>query len=468
MANIEALLAKASELGNLLLRAAHDGRRILVVTHIDADGLSSGSIVFKALARKNAVVSIRAIPDLDPAVIRGLKGEGFEYLVFTDLASGLLGELESSMGENYFVVDHHQLPQTDGRRPNVLNAWSFGYDGGSEACSATMGYMLAASIDTANRDLAHLAVVGALGDRQDSGEGHSLTGLNGYVLEQAVSQGLIAVADDFIFHGRETRPVHEAIAMTYSPLIPGLSGSKDAALASLSKSGLKIKSGGRWRTLSELSSEEKKLLLDVLASFLSSSSAGGSIVADLIGNVFTLPAEDSFTPLRDAREFATFLNGCGRMDRTDVGIAVCLGDRDAALSEGMKIAIEYRAKINRALQTIQSDQEKVVSYAGLAVIAGEDFLEERMTGSISSILATSANFRDKVILVRARSGDSSLKLSTRLGDDYGGTVNLGQVMKEAAEEVGGVGGGHSMAAGAKIAISRSDDFTKAVLKRISS
>src|SRR5438093_1375627 len=156
MANIDALLAKASELGSLLARVAHGGKRILVVTHIDADGLSSGAIVFRALARKGAIVSVRAIPDLDPAV----------------------------------------------------------------------------------------------------------------------AQGSIAVSNDFLFYGRETRPVHEAIGMTYSPMIPGLSGSKDAALAALSNSGFRIKTGGRWRTIAELSMEEKKLLLDVLTSFLVSSSTG--------------------------------------------------------------------------------------------------------------------------------------------------------------------------------------------------
>ncbi len=468
MANIEALVARASELGSLLTRAAHGGKRILIVTHIDADGLSSGAIMFRALARKGAVVSVRAIPDLDPSTISSLKDEGFDCYVFTDLASGLLDALDASLKENYFVVDHHELPPGEARSPNLLNAWNFGYDGGSEACSATMTYMFATALDGENKDLAHLAIVGAMGDRQDSGESRSLVGLNRHVLDQAVSQGLVAVSNDFLFYGRETRPVHEAVAMTYSPLIPGLSGSKDAALASLSNAGFKVKAGGRWRTISELSNDEKKLLLDVLTSFLVSSTSGGSVVADLIGSVFTLPGEDLFTPLRDAREFATFLNACGRMDRTDIGIAVSLGDRETALAEGMKLAGEYRTKINRALQVVQSDLDKTTNYGELVLVTGEEFLEERLTGSISSILATSGNFRDKVILVRAKSGDSNLKFSTRFGDGYRGTVNLGQLMREAAEEVGGVGGGHSMAAGAKIPIARADDFTRAVLKKVSS
>ena len=39
-------------------------------------------------------------------------------------------------------------------------------------------------------------------------------------------------------------------------------------------------------------------------------------------------------------------------------------------------------------------------------------------------------------------------------------------MREAAQSVGGVGGGHSMAAGAKIPFAKRDDFTKAVLDKV--
>jgi RecJ-like exonuclease len=467
MANIEALLSRATEFATGLASLAHNGRRMLVVTHIDADGLSSGSIMFKALAREGAVVSVRAVPDLDRAVIEELRSEAFDFYVFTDLGSGLLKELDNSFADKYVIVDHHQLPPDEENKSSVLNAWDYGFDGGTEACSATMAYLLATALGAENRDTAHLAVIGAVGDREDTGESHSIMALNKRVLEEATSQGLVTVSSDFLLHGRETRPVHEVVAMSYSPLIPGLSGSKDLSLATLSKSGLKLKTAGRWRTLSELSGEEKQMLLDVLTSFIASAGGGTSAVGDLIGSVYTIQAEDSFTPLRDAREFASFLNACGRMDRTDLGIAICLGDREAALSEGLRVASEYRAKINKALQLVQADEERTTSHGSLVIVVGDDFLEERLTGSISSILAGSTKYRDKLVMVRAKSGDSNIKVSTRAGDAYSGRVNLGQLMREAAEEVGGVGGGHMMAAGAKFPLARLDDFTNAVLTRVS-
>jgi len=53
-----------------------------------------------------------------------------------------------------------------------------------------------------------------------------------------------------------------------------------------------------------------------------------------------------------------------------------------------------------------------------------------------------------------------------VGDAYGRPVNLGVVMREAAEAVDGVGGGHSMAAGAKIPTSKAEAFSKLVLEKI--
>jgi len=465
--DIGALMSRARREAERLVDLSNRGARILVVTHIDADGLSSGSIAFSALARKNLAVSLRAIPDLDPRAIEKLKADRFEFYLFTDLGSGLLGALSEAFGDRFAVVDHHQVPEGDSSHPRLINAWNYGYDGGVEACSSTMAYAFAKAFDErGNLDLSALAMVGALGDRQDKGEGRSLGGLNRLAVDDAVSKGLVAVSKDLLFYGRETRPVHEAIAMSYSPFISGLSGAKDAALAALSNSGFKLKDGGRWRTLGELSNDEKQKVVEVVSGFIASAGQGSDILKDLVGTVYTFEFEDPLTPLRDAREFVTVLNACGRMDRTDLGVSICLGDREEALRSALALMSEYRTKLNKAIQKLQLETDKVATRGGVMLVMGEEFIEERMTGSVSSLLASSDRFRDKLVLVRARSGDSELKYSSRIGDSYQGKVNLGEVMREAAESVGGVGGGHSMAAGAKIPFSRRDDFTKLVLEKV--
>lgn len=468
MWDLGGLLARYGALVPEVLRLVKDGRRILVVTHLDADGLCSGSIMYSSLARKGANVVVRTVPELDPEVIQGLRSLAFDYYIFTDLASTLIQELEASFDGRYLVMDHHQLSAEDTARPSVVNAWAYGYDGGREACSSSMAYFFATTVEPSNTDLSPLAVVGALADRQDGGPGRSLTGLNEAATKDAIASGLVSVTKDLMFSGRETRPIHEAVAMTSTPYLKGMSGSKDAVLAALHQSGMALKHGGSWRTISGLTPEEKMQLTEVIAGSLGTSEGATEALAGLFGQVYTLAFEDSFTPLRDAREFGTLLNSCGRMRAPGTGIAICLGDRGAAMKAAMTVLSEYRAAIYGALQALTSEPGRFETSGSLAIVKGEGIVDERLLGPVISILTSSQEFKDKIVIGRTTSGDSDLKVSARIGDDFKGEMNLGSIMYLAATEVGGVGGGHTMAAGAKIPADRLEAFSRSVSGQIAS
>src|SRR5580698_4362252 len=102
-----ALTARASQASELIARLSKEKKRILVVTHIDADGLSSGSIAFHALLRMGAIASVRAIPDLDMKAIDSLRSDSFDFYLFTDLGSGMIDQLTAAFGTNFLIVDHH-------------------------------------------------------------------------------------------------------------------------------------------------------------------------------------------------------------------------------------------------------------------------------------------------------------------------------------------------------------------------
>jgi len=463
---MEGLLARLKALAQDVDRLAAQGRKILVLTHIDADGLASGSIMFSALAKKGADVTVRSIPDLDKRRIRDLHGQDNDFVVFTDLAATLGSELEESLDGRFLAIDHHQIPEEFASKPYFLNAWQYGYDGGREACASTMAYLFASAMDQSNKELSHLAVIGSVADRQDTGPGRSLTGLNRRALDDAQAAGAILLAKDLVLTGRETRPVHESIALTTTPFLPGLSGSKDAVLASLLQAGVRIKEDSRWRTTSELSGDEKMKLTELIAAAFGTNGGATEALAGLIGEVYTLPAEDSFTPLRDAREFATTLNACGRMGLAGVGMALCLGDRGLALRDAMKALADYRMSINRAVQGLTSDGARSSVHGSIVLLRGDDMVDEKLLGPVTSIITSSQQFKDKVVVATAKSGESELKISSRVGDNYGKPVNMGVVMREAAEAVDGVGGGHSMAAGAKIPSSKAEAFSKLVLEKI--
>ena len=467
MADLEGLMQRYRSLVPGIMESVLAGKRLLVVTHIDADGLCSGSAVFSALKRRGANVTVRTVPDLDPKTITELASQRHDFYIFVDLASTLVAELEAALGGRYLVIDHHEISEADIGNQSVVNAWAFGYDGGREACSSTMAYFFAAALDPANSDLSTLAVVGALADRQESGPGRSLTGLNRSAMEVAQKKGLLMVSKDLMFTGRETRPVHESVALTSTPFLKGLTGSKDATLALLHNSGLELKEGGAWRTISSLGDDEKRKLTEAIAEALGSEPGATEALAGLFGEVYTFRFEDPFTPLRDAREFGTLLNSCGRMGLAGIGISVCLGDRSAALKVAMRNLSDYRSGINRALDAVTSDASRVEPHGRLVLVNGEGVVDERLLGPVISILTGSPAYKDKVVVGRATSRGNDLKISSRVGDLYEGAVDLGSVMREAAAEVGGVGGGHAMAAGAKIPASRADAFSKSVADRVS-
>jgi RecJ-like exonuclease len=466
MADLEGLTARCESLSRETLRLASQGRKFIVVTHIDADGLASGSTVFASLVRRGADATLRSLPDLDPRRIRELADAKYDFYVFTDLASALVEELEDAFDGRFLIIDHHQLAEKDLRKPSVLNAWQYGYDGGREACSSTMAYLFATAVDETNVDLSYLSVVGAVADRQDAGRGRSLTALNRNALDAAVTAGLVTVANDLTLTGRQTRPVHEAIALTSSPYLQGLTGSKDAVLSTLIQAGIKLQDGARWRTISELSAEEKMKLTEVIAGAISSSGGATDAMAGLVGEVYNLQYEDPLTPLRDAREFATLLNACGRMGAAGVGMAICLGDRGEALKAATKILSEYRLGISSAVQGLMGDSSRLELHGRLVLVRASGLVDERLLGPVTSIITSNPAFKDKVVVALTNSGDSELKVSSRVGDSFEGEVNLGVTLREAAEAVNGVGGGHTMAAGAKIPSSAASSFSRLVMEKM--
>ncbi len=466
MADLEGLVARCRGIAPDILKVVKSGRRILVVTHIDADGLCSGSMLFASLMRKGANVTLRSVPDLDPRRISELEEEKYDYYVFTDLGSTLVSNLDLALGGRYLVFDHHQVSEQDAANPRVINAWAYGFDGGKEACSSSVVFYFAVSLDSKNDDLSPLAVVGALADRQDTGPGRSLTGLNRSAADEAQSLGLLAVSKDLMFTGRETRPIHEAIALTSTPFLKGLTGSKDAVLALLHQSGLALKDGETWRTISSLTPDEKMKMTEAIAGAVGPVEGATDALASLVGEAYTFEFEDSFTPLRDAREFGTLLNACGRMGAAGTGISICLGDRTEALKSAMKTLADYRSGINKALEGLASEPSRIEQQGVLVLVRGEGIVDEKLLGPVISILTSSPEFKDKVVVGSAESRDSELKISSRVGDSFAGEVNLGLIMRDAAEEVDGVGGGHAMAAGAKIPSSKAQSFSKAVAARV--
>jgi RecJ-like exonuclease len=471
--DLTSLEASASDAAKLISELAREGSRIHVLTHFDSDGLASAGILGTALHRLDASIHMRAIDSLDEKALSQLPLDNIELAIITDMGSGMLEQLSSKAekaGKPVVVLDHHQpVGQPNGKIIHV-NPHLFGFDGAREISGAGVAYLVARAIDARNVDLSALAVVGALGDMQDRGEKRSLSGLNTIIAEDGERAGCLKLYTDLVLYGRETRPIHRALAYTSNPFLPGLSGQEDRCLALVTSAGIVVKQDERWRTLADLSDEEKKSLLSAVIQEVSSKGVAGKVALNLIGTVYVLPREERGMPTRDAREFSSLLNACGRMNRQGLALSICLGERGRAMDEAQEVLSEYRKNIAQYLSWATETRERIEELRSVYIVHGEGTIDENMTGSISTILVSSGIFDPmKAVLVLARKSEGDLKISSRGTEQLVMSgVNLGKIMQELTWKYGGTGGGHDIAAGGSVPADREREFLEELDREITS
>jgi single-stranded-DNA-specific exonuclease len=452
-----------------LRTSVEDGNEVAIITHLDADGIIAGSVLAMALRRMGTRCCVRAISDINSSVVESMKADGRDFYVITDLGAGWASSLRKALDNKWVIIDHHEITEreilTEDEGSQILNPWKFGIDGGREVSAGGMAYMVASVLDSKNRDLSAIAVVSAVADRQDQGDKRSFFGLNAEILKTAQSLGLVNVDLDIILSGRETRPPHEALAYTLFHYIDGLTWKREACYLLLKNAGIKLKDNeGRWRVLAEFSQEEKSAIVEAAAKFVGGSDKRLSdiLVDDLKGYVYTLATEDKRSILRDAREFSTVLNACGRMGMAGVGIAICMGDRNTALSAGEEIVSTYKTTLRNSISTIFSEKWRLADDGKTTFVNGDGILDETMLGAASSLLSTSPSLRGRLVFVRTLTKDGIYKFSSRKCLDCKSQADLGIIMRQCSKALNGSGGGHSAAAGCSIPSSALEDFVAGI------
>ena len=457
----QGLLESIRLAAQMLKTHVDEGSLIRFVTHNDADGLCSGGILALAAHRLGARFKISGEKRLDEELVGRVEGEDPDLVVFSDFGSGYL-ELLSQLSKPTLVLDHH-MAHGD-KPPNVthVNPLDHGVDGAREISASGVAYMVARELDTGNRDLAPLALVGALGDQQDNGPMKTLTGLNKELEEEAKGNHLLETQKGLVFYGYETRPLAKAIAYTTTPYIPELSGEEGNCLAFLREVGIETMEAGRPRALRDLDEEEMTRLFSALSKHMVSSGCDPESVHQLVGTIYTLKLEEPSTPLRGGREFGSLLNACGRMGRPGVGLSIVMGDRGEALVEAEEAVAEYRRAIGAALDWAVSGEG--LEEGGLVyVLRGGGQVEEAVIGVVSGILLGQGILdRGKPIVGLAQTEEGQVKVSARTVPELAERgIHLGTLIQKAAENVGGDGGGHDIAAGAYLPVGTEEEFIEA-------
>lgn len=457
-------------------RKVENKKPIRITSHLDADGISAASILIRALQRENLQYCLSIVQQLDDEFLYKLAAEGSDVYFFTDLGSSFVPRFNSIFnGKKVFVLDHHSLDaegqgaasspenrifrdksQAVNNACNVhhLNPHLFGIDGSKEISGAGVVYFFAKSLNRLNKDMAHAAIIGAIGDVQEDG---CFRQLNNEILEDAVAAGKMEVRKGLRIFGIQTKPLHIVLTYSSNPVIPGLYGDESKAIQFLIQNGINPKLGNGWVRYSQLSLRELKKLISAV--IIKVASEGNT--DEILGNNYLVCGEPDHWPTRDVREFATLLNACGRMGKASLGVGACLDDLGIK-KKAIASRIEYRQEITRAMTWFKDNKESknILSGRNYLIINAGDNVIPQMIGTISSIISKSNMVKDDTFIMGiARDKRKKSKVSLRIaGMQPDGNVNLNHAIKHISEGIECEEGGHKFAAGALIASSDEKRF----------
>ncbi|MBI4399510.1 DHH family phosphoesterase [Candidatus Micrarchaeota archaeon] len=410
----------------------------LVIGHYDCDGITATAVAsygLKKLGKNHSTLTIRKVSDRELAKIGNSK-----ELIFVDLGASST-ELIDKLDAQIVILDHHQ---TAAKKSNVfeVNPHMFGIDGGVEICSAGVTYSVFQDLETI-----HLAIVGAIGDMQAP-----MRGLNSKILEKAVKEKIIKCDRDLSLFGRVSRPLTWFLTYSLDPYIPGLTANEENCTKFLEDLGIRLKENEKWLTYYDLTMAEREKLVTGLVKHLYSKGLGKTS-SGLFGEVYTLLNQPKGTELSDGNEFSTLINACGRNSRADIGIGVCLDNKDAYEQAKTLLAL-HRKSLREGISYGLTHTEDLGRFYFLD---GRNIIPDGIIGIIAGMLY-STKARNKPIIAIAYDELGEIKVSGRATKELVELgVNLGKLMKNSSSDFG-FGGGHKAAAGATIPKDRLNDF----------
>lgn len=424
-------------------------REPALVSHYDADGLASAGVAVRALKKMGKKFRSIVFRKLGEQEVASLKGE--REIVFTDFGAGSI-DLVAGLSAHKVVIDHHQGIVNDG----VLqaNPCFHGFDGGREVSAAGVAFFVFGF-----PELADLALVGAVGDMQAHSQ-FGLTGLNRKIISAGEECGVVKASKGLKLFGRNSRPLAPFISYSTEPFLPFLTGNDDACKRFVESLGIALEENGKWRNFLCLSEEEKKQLATALIVH-AFSLVGEFSARELVGETYSLLRQPEGTELCDAQEFATLLNACGRNDKPELGLHVCLGE-EGALHEAKQLLQAHRNNLREGVKFAQS---RVEDFHSFHFLDAREAIPDGIIGVVAGMLY-SAIARSKPVVAFSLDSEKNIKISTRATTRLvKNGLNLGAMLRAACAGLGW-GGGHNIAAGATVNASKANEFLLAAAREL--
>lgn len=200
MNNFEGFLKAIESAAQYFLHSMKE--EVLVLHHNDTDGLTSGAILKAAFQRLHLATRSFCLEKPYPSVVTAILADPLlqpgTMVVFADFGSGMLPEISRINAGRFpiFVLDHHLVEEVSDPSMTLVNCLDYGVRGNSECSASAVCFQFALGLHKDNSDLAKLAVLGALGDRQRGADG-LLLGINKINAELGGQTGGIRYHEDY-------------------------------------------------------------------------------------------------------------------------------------------------------------------------------------------------------------------------------------------------------------------------------
>jgi len=169
------------------------GKQVQIFHHNDSDGLTSGAILTRAFTRQRYEVKRYCLEKPYPAVLKKIFEQEGNLIVFADF-TGRIAPMLSALNQKknlIVILDHHVAEATSDPLVHNLDPELYGLKGDRDISASTTCYLFARCLNPINRDMAHMAAIGAVGD--GFFVAGRLASQNRHVLMEAVQQGLIEI-----------------------------------------------------------------------------------------------------------------------------------------------------------------------------------------------------------------------------------------------------------------------------------
>jgi single-stranded DNA-specific DHH superfamily exonuclease len=384
-------IKKASD----LILNAEDVR---IISHYDADGIVAAGILCNAFFRKKIKFHASFVKSLGSKTIDRIKNEKNPLVLFLDMGSGQIDDIED-VKSTVIILDHHA--QFRESKIVQINPHFFGINGTDEACASTLSFLLAKTMDEKNSDLVGLCVAGIVGDKQIP-----FKGLNNEIVEQGIKNNFVKK--------------EKGLSLGLEPFFRE-----------------------EFTPTGDKRSDDSMVIMKLLKQ-----NVKYDVIEKFFGTYYISEYET------DALTFSDVLNACGRTDNEGLGLEICLNK--GMLKEGLKIREEYEkdvkkyaAELNnkvRVMNHIQYFYCEKPNLSGVLAGIGMAYLfdQEKPTLALSKV--------NNLLKVSSR--------GTGYLVDKG--LDLADALKASAESLGGHGGGHNIAAGATVSEDKNEEFLNMV------